>query len=96
MNASVLVMRIDDSMEMGKEIMADKRADDYGGQEASERVRSFCHGIKVLLEEVYGEGTQLSGRFETGDGDDSDMVEEGMAVLEELRKMAEYSGEFGC
>jgi hypothetical protein len=95
MNATVLVRRIDDSMEMGKEIMADKRADDSGGQEASERVRSFCHGIRVLLEEVYGEGTQLSGRFETDEGDDTDVVEEGMAVLEELRKMAIYSGEFG-
>jgi hypothetical protein len=95
MNAHELVRRIDYSMQMGKEIMADKRVDDSGGQEASERVRSFCHGIKVLLEEVYGEGTQLSGRFETDEGDDSEMVEEGMAILEELRKMAIYSGEFG-
>jgi len=95
MNSNVLVRRIDDSKAMGKEIMADKRADDSGGQEASERVRSFCHGIRVLLEEVYGEGTQLSGRFESDEGDDPEMVEEGMAVLEELRKMAVYSGEFG-
>jgi hypothetical protein len=95
MNSTVLVRRIDDSMEMGKEIVADKRADDSGGQEASERVRSFCHGIKVLLEEVYGEDTQLSGRFERDEGVDPEMVEEGMAILEELRKMAVYSGEFG-
>jgi hypothetical protein len=95
MNTHELVRRIDDSMEMGKVIMADKRADEFGGQEASDRVKSFYHGIKVLFEEVYGEGTLLSGTFETDEGDYPDMVEKGMAALVELRKMAIYSGEFG-
>jgi hypothetical protein len=60
MNTSEPVRRIDDSMEMGREAMADRRADDSGGQGASGRVRSFCDGIKVQLEEVHGDDTHPS------------------------------------
>jgi hypothetical protein len=95
MNSTELVQRIDDSVEMGRKIMADQTVDDIGGKEASDGVKRFCNGIKVLIEEVYGMGNQLSGKFEALARFDSDMVEEGMAVLTDLRKLVEYSGDFG-
>lgn len=94
MNTNELVRRIDDSMEMGKKIMADQTGEVFGGKEASDGVRRFYNGIKILIEEIYGMGNQLSGKFEAVEAYDAEGVKEGMSVLADLRKMVVYSGEF--
>jgi hypothetical protein len=81
-------------MEMGKKIMADQTGKFFAGKGASGGAEEFYNGIRALIEDVYGMGNQLSGKFEAVEGYDPDVVKEGMAVLGDLRNMVEYSGEF--
>ena len=95
MNAHELVRRIDDSMETGKKLMAGQTGKDSDGKEAPDGVKRFYNDIKVLTEEVYGMENHVSGKFEALTRFDPEMVDEGMSVLTDLRKLVEYSGEFG-
>ena len=59
-------------------------------------MRAFSHGVSALIEDIHGFANQLSARFGIMDGYDPKAVEEGMAVLKELRRLVLYAGEFGC
>ena len=91
MTTNELVRRIDETTGMGMGITADL-ADE--GIEAESRIESFCREVRGLIEDIYGSGNQLSGRFEGSSGYDRKLLEQGLAVLKDLRRVAVYSGEF--
>jgi hypothetical protein len=90
MNTNEMVKRIDELVGMGERIKAGN-ADD-----GSDGIKGFCHGIKVLIEEIHGFGNRLSARFGAIEGDNLEEVEEGISVLRDLRKLVLYAGEYGC
>lgn len=90
MNTNDVVKRIDEFIGIGECIVAGNAHDGSAGLEG------FCHGIKALIEEIHGFGNQLSARFDAIDADDRRMAAEGLAVLQDLRRMVLYAGEFGC
>lgn len=75
---------------MGQIIESDDAACDLG------RMKEFCQGIGALVEEIHGFGNQLSARFGASEGYDQELVEEGITVLGELRRVVLYAGEYGC
>ncbi len=91
MTTNELVRRIDETTERGRGILAGREDE---GTEAVGRIKEFCQGVKVLIEDIYGGGNQLSGKFEGSKGYDRELLEEGLAVLEDLRRLTVYSGEF--
>ncbi len=90
MNTNEVVKRIDEFIGMGESIVAGNAHD------GSEGMEGFCHGIKALIEEIHGFGNQLSARFDAIDVYDQRMVAEGLAALQDLRRMVLYAGEYGC
>lgn len=90
MNTNEVVKRIDEFIGMGESIIVGKAHD------GSEGMEGFCHGIKALIEEIHGFGNQLSTKFDAIDVYDPQMVAEGIAVLQDLRRMVLYAGEYGC
>ena len=89
MNTNDMISRIDALIGMGKKITVGNAHD------GSDGMKGFRHGINTLIEEVHGAGNQLSAGFGAIDGYDPRMVAEGIAVLEDLRRLVIYSGEFG-
>lgn len=89
MNTSEMIRRIDELIGMGEKIKA------RNAHDGSDGMKGFRDGIKTLIEEVHGSGNQLSAGFGVIDGYDPRMVAEGIAVLEDLRRVVLYSGEFG-
>jgi len=90
MNTSETVARIDRLIGMGERIGSGNADDGANG------MKVFCHGIKELIEEIHGFGNQLSARFSAIDGYDPKAVEDGIAVLKDLRRVVLYAGEYGC
>jgi hypothetical protein len=88
MNTSEMISRIDALIEMGVIITAGNAHD------GSDGMKGFRQGIITLIEEVHGSGNQLSAGFGAIDGYDPRMVAEGIAVLEDLRRVVLYTGEF--
>ncbi len=87
MNTSETVARINRLIGMGEGLIVDNGTDG---------MKVFCHGISALVEEIHGFGNQLSARFCAIAGYDLKTVEEGMAVLRDLRRLVLYAGEYGC
>ena len=90
MNTNEVVKRIDEFIRMGESIIAGNAHDE------SEGIEGFCHGMKALIEEIHGFGNQLSASFDAIDVYDPGMVAEGVAILQDLRRMVLYAGEYGC
>ncbi|MRR33525.1 hypothetical protein EG829_02350 [bacterium] len=88
MNTSEMVSRIDALIGMGEKIKAENASD------GSDGMKGFRQGIKTLIEDVHGSGNQLSAGFCASDVYDPRMVAEGIAVLEDLRRVVLYTGEF--
>lgn len=68
MNTNELVRRIDESIEMGKRVMAKQVGESSGRVEISDGVEKLFNKIKILFEKVYGHCNQLSGKFESIEG----------------------------
>jgi len=90
MNTNDTVARIDRLIGMGERMIVVNADNDTDGMKA------FCHGIKGVVEEIHGFGNQLSARFGTIDGYDPGVVDEGIAILKDLRRLVLYAGEYGC
>ncbi len=90
MNTNETVARIDRLIEMGERIGAGN------ADEGADGMKVFCHGIKELIEDIHGFGNQLSAVFGAMDSYDPKAVEEGIAVLKDLRRLVLYAGEYGC
>jgi hypothetical protein len=90
MNTNEMVKRIDELIRMGEKVKAGDANDRFDG------MKGFCHGVKVLIEEIHGFGNQLSARFGAIEGYNLEEVEEGISVLKDLRKLILYAGEYGC
>jgi hypothetical protein len=94
MSTNELVGRIDESIEMGKRILEAHDSKKTCNTETHDGMKEFCLGIMVLIEDVYGDGNHLSHKFAVIDGFDPEKVEEGLAVLTDLRRLIIYTGEF--
>ena len=94
MSMNELVRRIDESIETAKKILAAQVSEGADRTEAPDGMKMFYHGIKVLIEDVYGGSNHLSCTFEVMDGCNPEEVEEGLKVLKDLRILVAYSGEF--
>jgi hypothetical protein len=94
MSTNELVGRIDESIEMGKRILEAYYNKKNDSTEAHDGMKEFCKGIKGLIEDVYGDGNHLFHKFAVIDGFDPEKVEEGLAVLTDLRRLIIYTGEF--
>jgi len=88
MNTSEMISRIDALIGMGEKITAGNARNGSDGMEG------FRHGIQTLIEEVHGSGNQLPAGFGANDGYDPRLVAEGIALLEDLRRVVLYTGEF--
>jgi soluble cytochrome b562 len=94
MSTNELLGRIDESIEMGKRILEAHDNKKTDSTEAHVGMKDFCQGIKVLIEDLYGDGNHLSHKFAVIDGFDPEKVAEGLAVLTDLRRLIIYTGEF--
>jgi len=87
MDTSDMISRIDKLIGIVEKIEA------RNAHDGSDGMKGFRHGIKTLIEEVRGAGNGLSAGF--GIIDVPRMVAEGIAVIEDQRRLVLYSGEFG-
>jgi len=94
MNTREQIRRIDEWIKLGKRILTVQLDGASAEKPALDATETFFRGIKSVIEDVYGEGNGLSDRFEGMHGCDPRKVEEGLATLEDLRRLTIYSGEF--
>ncbi len=90
MNTNETVARIDRLIGIGEKITA------VNADNGADGMKAFCHGIKELIEEIHGFGNRLSAGFGAIDNYDPKAIEEGIAILKDLRRVVLYAGEFGC
>lgn len=90
MNTDETVARIDRLIGIGERMTV------VNAESSGELMKAFCHGISAIVEEIQGFGNRLSAGFSAIDVYDPKAVEEGLAVLRDMRRLVLYAGEYGC
>lgn len=94
MNTNDLLQRIDACAVTGKMITAAQMDGKAGETGSSEGLHGFCSEIKDIIDDVFGDGSQLAANFELIDGGGPEALNERLDVLAYLRRVTAYSGEF--
>ncbi len=95
MNTSEWIRHVDELIAIGNRLHAANKGRGSDLKEDSGAVRNFFGEVGGLVEKILGETHPNAKKFSANEPCNAQDLEQGIAILQEIRKIILYSGELG-